>query len=137
MTISEFVKRHGITFDVERTHYNPNMPESERDMDHWFCTLLAEEGGTPRHMHVYFSKGFGHEGAEPTVEEVLSCLADDSAYVEDEGGFEGWCQELGYDEDSRKAYATYQVCLTQSRELARVLGHALYVELLSTEIERE
>lgn len=35
--------------------------------------------------------------------------------------FAHWCMDYGYDEDSRKAYATYEACQKNADKLARVL----------------
>lgn len=37
--------------------------------------------------------------------------------------FAHWCMDYGYDEDSRKAYATYEACQKNADKLARVLDH--------------
>jgi hypothetical protein len=81
-------------------------------------------------MTVYFSKGIGHHGAEPTTEEVLSCLADDAAGVENSPSFEDWCSEYGYDTDSRKAEKIFKACEHQATRLKNFLGDDLFEQLL-------
>lgn len=94
---------------------NPNMSESE-NMDNWRCVLHYEG----RRMIIYYSKGVGHNGAEPTVYEVLSCLASDASACG--MSFEEFCSECGYDSDSRKAERTYKACQRQGAALRRLLG---------------
>jgi hypothetical protein len=73
--------------------------------------------------------GSGHKGKQPTVADVLDCLASDSAGVENADSFEGWCSEYGYDTDSRKALATYKQCEKQADRLKSLVG-AAYETLL-------
>ena len=53
-------------------------------------------------MTVYFSQGYGHNGREPKTADVLDCLSSDAASIGNTD-FEMWCNDLGYDSDSRKA----------------------------------
>jgi len=66
----------------------------------------------------------------PTLgEDVLYCLAMD-ADVENQGSFEEWASNYGYDEDSRKAEKIYRACKEQTDDLKRVLGAELFDKLL-------
>ena len=47
---------------------------------------------------------------KPTLTDVLYCLVSDAQTVNYCAGFEDWCAELGYDDDSRKAEKTYRAC---------------------------
>lgn len=51
----------------------------------------------------------------PTVYDVLSCL---TKY--DCGTFECFCNEFGYSDDSRKAFALYQGCVKEYEDLSRI-----------------
>lgn len=63
--------------------------------------------------------GFFFWGAvmDETVSEydVLSCL---EKY--DYGSFNNFCNEFGYDNDSIKAYRTYEKCISQYRSLCKI-----------------
>lgn len=122
--IAQFIKAHRITMSCEWADRNPNMSNS-RNMDHWKCTLKR----AGRRMTVPFSQGFGHNGKEPRIESVLSCMASDSASI-DNACYEDWCRNLGYDTDSRTAERTYKACEHQSARLKRFLGDRLYRDLL-------
>jgi hypothetical protein len=87
-------------------------------------------------MTVYFSKGYGHHGAEPTVREVLDCLASDAATYDNAKDFEDWCAEFGFDSDSRKAERTWKVIGKQRQSLERLLGPEAFNGLLY-DVERE
>ncbi len=76
-----------------------------------------------------FSKGFGHHGQVPTAAEVLNCLASDASSVEG-NSFDTWANEMGFDEDSRKAQRTYNTIVRQMRSLGRILGSDLYPTVL-------
>jgi hypothetical protein len=73
--------------------------------------------------------------SEPTAADVLNSLASDAQNIEYVDGFEQWADELGYDPDSRKAFATFQTIRKQSLALQRLLGEGAYGELLN-DVER-
>jgi hypothetical protein len=95
-------------------------------MDHWKCRFRCQK----RSMTVIFSKGVGHNGAPPTADEVLDCLASDAASVDNASSFEDWASDFGYDTDSRKALRTYKTCERQAAKLKALLGDEAYEQLL-------
>jgi hypothetical protein len=95
------------------------MDDSE-DMDHWRVTLRNPANG--KRMTLTFSKGIGHNGAEPTTAEVVECLASDASLIDNAPTFADFCAELGYDEDSRKAERTYGQCKRQAESFRRLMG---------------
>lgn len=113
-TIKQFIKRHHITARAKYVDSNPNMPDFKGD--HWKVTLTMNG----HQMTVPFSKGYGHHSAEPTADEVLECLAQDSFSIDQP--FEVWAEGLGYDTDSRNAERIYRTCQTQTNKLRRLLG---------------
>lgn len=120
----------GITMTVNRADANPNMPTFEGD--HWKCTLSlsrakAREQGDftsnrPRRMTVYFSKGYGHHGEPPTLDELMETLTEDARSVDNCGDFEGFCSMFGYDTDSRTAERTWKAMEHQAARLKNFLG---------------
>lgn len=56
----------------------------------------------------------------PHVADVLHSLILDSSAVGQ--SFESWCDEFGYDYDSRKAFDTYQACLREGEKLRRLFN---------------
>jgi hypothetical protein len=100
LTIADFAKQNGITISSKPVAKNPAMDSTVR-MDHWRCTLQAGDA----RMKITFSKGLGHKGERPTVEEILDCCAS-----------EDWASEFGFDADSRRAEKTYNACCAQSTE---------------------
>lgn len=67
---------------------------------------------------------------KPTAQDVLGSLALDANCGDQ--SFHDFCGDLGYDEDSRKAYATYEACRDQMYELRRLFG-ASYDDFIETE----
>ena len=123
-TIQGFIDRHGLTAEVDWADSNPNMDDA-REMTHWLVTIHAED----RTMAVPFSQGLAHTG-EPELDDVLDCLASDAATVDNARSFEDWAGDLGYDEDSRRAYRTYEAIQRQAGELRQLLGAEDYETLL-------
>ena len=123
MTIQEFADSHGLTLYTEPTDHNPNMSD---DMDHWKCRIRNDAGQT---MTIIFSKGLGHNGKKPEIDEVLDCIASD--YTTEL--FETWASEYGYDTDSRSAERTWKACIKQSNRALRFLGQDALNQLLDCE----
>lgn len=59
---------------------------------------------------------------EPDAADVLSCLCSDATSVENARDFAEWCNEFGYDVDSRRAYRTWQECKRNATKVRRLLG---------------
>lgn len=123
--LADFVAQHRVKMTAEWAAENPNMEGSDM-MDNWKCVLSCGK----RRMTLHFSKGTGHNGAEPTADEVLDCLASDASSVENARSFEEWASEYGYDTDSRKAEKIFKTCERQAEKLKQLLGDAAYEQLL-------
>lgn len=126
-TIKQFIREHNIKFAYKAADSNPPMGDN---MDHYRCRLRIDD----RKIIVKFSKGYGHHGKPPTLREVLACLADDSqakGYT-----FHEFCDNYGYDPDSRTAHRTFKACVKLSEKLEYLLG-AYAVEDLTYNTERE
>lgn len=64
----------------------------------------------------------------PALGDVLHSLALDSSVL-DEGGFADWASSLGYDSDSIKAKAIYDLCLSIALNLQATIGGEALREL--------
>jgi hypothetical protein len=53
----------------------------------------------------------------PKLEDILDCVSSDSLSYENARNFEDFCNEFGYDINSRKAEKIYQACAEQAKEL--------------------
>lgn len=144
MNYSQFIEAHNVTMTCNPANENPHMPDAAKDMFHWFCTLECKG----KSMSVYFSMGSAHKTMiaparngfsaryapkKPTVNNVLSCLASDASLIDEAIDFDDWCDNLGYDSDSRRAERTYNACREQRAKLVRFLGHAAYALLMECE----
>jgi len=112
----------------QRVHENPNIMREGKpwSADHWKVTLRCQR----RQFTTYFSKGHGHGGVAPTADEVLECLASDSAGYDCARSFEDWAADYGYDPDSRTAEKTYKIIGKQTKAIKRLLGVVYYDALL-------
>jgi hypothetical protein len=129
MALEQLIKRHRLRMTVKRVDINPNIDDVDMPgASHWRCTLW---NGAYRYT-AHYSMGRALSG-EPSIADVLGCLAVDARSADE--SFADWCSECGYDTDSRKAERTYKACKAIARNLERVLGRALYTELLNTERE--
>ena len=106
---------------------NPNMKDSN-NMNHSKVTIKRKFKLNGNHldtrygfkqMTLYYSQGYGIQG-EPTLESVLNCLISDSTCGET---FQEFCDNLGYDNDSRKAEKTFNTILKQTSKLKKLLDN--------------
>lgn len=126
ITLDAFVQQHGLTMTCEPADSNPNMAADDRwnhDASHYRCVLKRGR----RSMTVPFSMGSAHT-KPPRIDEVLNALASDSDGANEL--FESWCNELGYDSDSRKAEQIFNTCRRQAKRLRQFLGEQAYDQLL-------
>lgn len=124
--LCDFITEQGITATATPQENNPNRQDDSQPLRHYLMTLQRGHNA----LEVSFSVGLGWLRA-PTAEDVLACLASDAAGVENAAGnFAEWCDEYGYDEDSRKAERIFHTCERQAEELKAFLGKQLYEELL-------
>lgn len=64
-------------------------------------------------------RGWAIPCVPPAYDVLASILSDASAEREN---FVEWCENIGYDTDSRKALDTYEACVRIGRDARRVLG---------------
>jgi len=86
----------------------------------------------------FYSKGSGHKSKKwphkpipPALDEVLDSLRLDWSLAH--ASFEDFCFELGYDLDSRKAYAIYESCVNIGRQVERLFDRSALNELSNIE----
>jgi hypothetical protein len=129
-TLKQLININKITINSEYADNNPHM-ENSNNMDNYKVTLYCKR----KQMSLYFSMGYGHNGNEPTVLDVLECLQMDSNSFVNDTGFSDFCDELGYDEDSRKAYKIYLDVLKSGKKLKKFLGVELFDDLMVCDYE--
>ena len=123
LNMAEFAGKHGINLKYERISYRPDGIEMQGD--HYRCVLRK---GKKQHT-VYFSKGYGHNGAAPTVTEVLNALAVDASSFENHPDLASFMDEFGYEKLSQ-GKKIYKACERQATKLKDFLGEDEYNELL-------
>lgn len=116
MLLSELTKRIRMIADFGAILPYEKRDDWQKSADGW-RVRLSYQG---RQMTLDFWTGSGLRGELPTAEGVLSCLISDASLAGE--GFEDFCSNCGYDEDSRKALATFQQCERQTKRLRRLLG---------------
>ena len=126
-TIKQFIKENNLTMKSEYADSNPNMKDSN-NMNLSKVTIKRKFKLNGNHldtrygfkqMTLYYSQGYGIQG-EPTLESVLNCLISDSTCGET---FQEFCDNLGYDNDSRKAEKTFNTILKQTSKLKKLLDN--------------
>ena len=127
----------GMALEASPAHSNPSM-DSDTEMDHWSVKLTRPHCPS---MTLFYSMGTGlrrqptnHElialhdeeraagliPVKPQLIDILYCLIADSDALD--YTFEEWCDNLGYDTDSRKAEHTFRLCCDQTKQIKRLLG---------------
>lgn len=91
-------------------------PDAEfgKDARHYLATLRFQG----RALQTEFS--IGYKVKEPIVEDVVASLVLDASAGRD--SFEDYCSNFGADEDSRKAYATWEACKKTAADVAELFG---------------
>ena len=116
---NDFLARFGISLAITRKDpFGPGPAPawaedgSPRGIAYNVC--IAKEGRAAVSFDYWGSKNDMDKGNEPTAYDVLACLSGDIYCAETFGEF---CSDYGYDEDSRKAFATWERCAEFGREL--------------------
>lgn len=136
-TIKNFIadqyvfKDNKITIVNEYSDSNPTMNSVESSrMNHYKVTLKRKFRLNGNHldtrygykqMTLFFSQGYGISG-EPTLDSVLDCLKSDYLCATD--GFEEFCSNCGYSEDSIRSLKTFKNIQRQSKKLKTFLGNS-------------
>jgi len=151
MTYQEFIVKHRLQLRYTSIMARPNdNPEWAKDTYHYQVKIYqdAPEGSDnlgARYFErkrfelvTFYSKGPGHKSKNwpfkpipPSLEEVLDSLRMDWSLAHQ--SFDVFCFELGYDPDSRKAYAIYEACVNIGRQVEQLLNQNALNELSNIE----
>jgi hypothetical protein len=109
---------YGITCDIHRADphgpgHAPQWAEGEEHGNQYKITLSGE-GRNPVTFDFWGSINDRKKGEDPTEYDILACVSGD---INCPDTFEDFCSEYGYDEDSRKAYATWDRCRNFAEKL--------------------
>lgn len=128
-TLEAYVTDHGIRLAVvDGLDYTTD----DQGWEHYAGKVRLTMGR--RQMTAPWMQGTAHGTAAPRTVDVLEALASDAAAYENARDFADFAAEFGYDEDSRKAEATYHACGTISHKLRRFLAEDY--ETVLWELER-
>lgn len=116
MTIAEYLTTHPVTLTILE---GPNETSDAAGWQHFAYRLELQHNACT--LVTPWRQGTGITD-DPDVATVLDSLASDSLTVYNAQSFEDWAAELGYDTDSRKAYATYGEVRAQADKLRKMLG---------------
>ncbi len=122
----------GITMTATRIDSRPDRSYSPRDKSdgakaerewdahasHWRITF--RKASVDGSFETYYSQGKFYT-SPPTADDVLRSMFIDAS-AEDDGSFEAWADDLGYDLDSRSAERTYRACLASAAALRSLFG---------------
>lgn len=110
-TIHDFILAHDIRMTATRIEARTDFQKEFRGASHWKCVFTMVDADEKRHcMTAEYSMGAAHDHRiGPRPGDVLDCLAMDAQSVRGQG-FEEWCEDFGYDSDSRKHEKTYKAC---------------------------
>ena len=113
----DFAKKHGIKLSFigepeYRKHFN-----IDREPRWVFKCRLSRNG---KSYTFNFGQSIVNGGEYPTLYSALACL---TKY--DVGGFEDFCNEFGFDEDSRSAEKTYKAVLKEWKAVKRLFSDIL------------
>lgn len=140
-TLPEFILDHGITHAIIAEDHKVDMPENFKSSKAWLVELTRDERkslmrldfytGKPSRPHRQVSiREWNYEQfkmahkSRVDICSVMSCLISDSSCLDENFGY--WADSLGYDTDSRKAYAVYEQCQAQTKRFKEFLGADLF-----------
>lgn len=106
----EFLEMTGSEFFIEFSGHRCYFPEDKESRDVYRCVLGISSAGQVYEFE--YGQSIANVGIEPLPHEVLGCLE-----TYDYESFENFCDELGYDPDSRSTEATYKKVADQSKAL--------------------
>ena len=90
----------------------------DADASHWDIDLWRDGITTPYMFTLRYSMGSAHTGT-PELSHVIWCLFMDC--LDPSSSFEEWCEEYGYDSDSRRAEGLYDECRRNMASLRTML----------------
>ncbi len=109
---NDFLARFGISLAITRKDPfgpgpAPAWAEEGQPRGIAYNVCIAKEGRAAVCFDFWGSKNDMDRGEDPTAYDVLACISRDIHCPE---SFEEFCADYGFDEDSRKAYATWERC---------------------------
>lgn len=113
-----FLQEHGLRFRATQATKNTCPPFCDGEHHHGRKhTITLSKPGNGRLSFAFWNSQNEVQKGEPIRPySVLACISSDAYCPET---FEDFCSEYGYDEDSRKAWATFKRCDAFRQRLQR------------------
>ena len=114
----EFCTKYGVVISYRYEGYRKYFADDKEERDVY---LIRIERGKER-MEFTFGTSLvdTRNGIKPNPYDILCCIEKS-----DPIDFENFCSEYGYDEDSRKAYSTYEAVVKQWKQVEGMFGDCL------------
>lgn len=119
-TFDGFMATHGFKFEARKI--GPSKSSVFKGATEWECKLT----GIWHSMTMPYHMGSGHQGAAPTVDQVLESLQMDVASI-DGHSQDDWLKELGFDdsvESVRNGEKAFKAITENTAELKQLFGDA-------------
>ena len=115
----------GLTMDAKSIACRSDGEQRPDGTRHFLVTLTIAN----RTMAFPYSTGSGLKG-DPTLGDVLGSVLFDIAAVEglavdNESDLSQWCDEFGFDANSRQTRRTYRSCIDEREEFVTLMGNAI------------
>ncbi len=120
---------------LNASYVGRNQSEFQQDADWEYDTWRVVLRRGKKSLVTEFNLGMSYYGQPPTTVQVLSSLLADASYVIDDGSFEEFCGDCGYDTDSRKAERMYKAVAEQTERLKKFLGRKFEAYMWETKTE--
>jgi hypothetical protein len=115
MTISDYIASKGLKAEFDLL-LNGRKDGKDTDYDararHYNVTITMAGKGTMRGPFTC-EYSMGSKADAESIEDVIACLAMDFAGFYNARSFEDWCEEYGYDTDSRRAESIFNAIAAQ------------------------
>lgn len=135
MNIQEFLEKHPLKIESVKlmARSGGNKDDWSKGASHYQIKISDNSMLHPRKMETFvteYSMGSALKG-KPKLEDVLESLSMDISSADDT--FESFCDNCGYDTDSRKAFQIYEACQVIAKDLTALLGRQGIEDLLNVE----
>ena len=118
---------YGLLHDRVSNRMNGILPNKDYYREYYICTLKMPYKDS---YTCYYSQGVYTEEDKPTLNEFLEALKIDLSL--EATSFESFCDSLGYEKDSMRAYTLFEFSQREYEKVKNFLGD-LYDELMAIE----
>lgn len=112
----DFARRNGVKMYCLAQDYDYYFPDDREER--WIYKMQLVRGN--KSYTFEFGQSITAGDQIPTYYDVLAALTKYDPYT-----FENFCAEYGYDEDSRRAYSTYQAVKKEYEAVERLFGDVM------------